>query len=228
MENHIGAMPRTPFPASRDFPSRGNEKIGGTGYCVTYDTDSQSRNVLASPLGEEGHEVAKRWTVVRMIMILDVGVTAERRHYKTHRPLKGKRLTTFCASLALLHPLLSLTHLIFRSLMLPYKSSSHSAKCVRCAPRGRYHHPRPEGPSPPERSEHNPTTQPAAEPRPLFYKNCGVSRHHHPLNPLNLLNPHAAGVSKGEAVLFLPCLAVVQWYGVVFKNLNIFQKFSYS
>ena len=26
MENHIGAMPRTPFPASRDFPSRGNER----------------------------------------------------------------------------------------------------------------------------------------------------------------------------------------------------------
>ena len=51
-------------------------------------------------------------------------------------PLKGKRLTTFCASLALLHPLLSLTHWIFRSLMLPYKSSSHSAKCVRCAPKG--------------------------------------------------------------------------------------------
>ena len=58
------------------FPSRGNEKIGGTGYCVTYDTDSQSRNVLASPLGEEGHEVAKGCTVVRMIMILDVDVTA--------------------------------------------------------------------------------------------------------------------------------------------------------
>ena len=68
-----------------------------------------------------------------MIMILDVDVTAERRHYNTHRPLKGKRLTTFCASLALLHPLLSLTHWIFRSLMLPYKSSSHSAKCVCCA-----------------------------------------------------------------------------------------------
>ena len=77
--------------------------------------------------------MAKGWTVVRMIMILDVDVTAERRHYNTHRPLKGKRLTTFCASLALLHPLLSLTHWIFRSLMLPYKSSSHSAKCVRCA-----------------------------------------------------------------------------------------------
>ena len=125
MDHPIGALPRTPFPASRDFApvgsmsldfqvaslsyksssfatSRGNEKIGGTGYCVTYDTDSQSRNVLASPLGEEGHEVAKGCTRVRMIMILDVDVTAERRHYNTHRPLKGKRLTTFCASLALL------------------------------------------------------------------------------------------------------------------------------
>ena len=35
----------------------------------SYDTESKSRNVLASPLGEEGHEVAKGWTVVRMIMI---------------------------------------------------------------------------------------------------------------------------------------------------------------
>ncbi|EHO63701.1 hypothetical protein HMPREF9453_00376 [Dialister succinatiphilus YIT 11850] len=60
---------------------------------------SQSRNVLASPLGEEGHEVAKGCTRVRMIMTLDMDVTAERRHYNTHCPLKGKRLTTFCASL---------------------------------------------------------------------------------------------------------------------------------
>ena len=99
MEHPIGALPCTPFASSRDFApvgsmsldfqvaslsykfssfatSRGNEKIGGTGYCVTYDTDSQSRNVLASPLGEEGHEVAKEWTVVILIMILDVDVTA--------------------------------------------------------------------------------------------------------------------------------------------------------
>ena len=66
---------------------------------LPYDTESKSRNVLASPLGEEGHEVAKGCTRVRMIMILDVDVTAERRHYNTHRPLKGNRLTTFCASL---------------------------------------------------------------------------------------------------------------------------------
>ncbi len=36
----------------------------------------KSHNVLASPLGEEGHEVAKGWTVVILIMILDVDVTA--------------------------------------------------------------------------------------------------------------------------------------------------------
>ena len=65
---------------------------------MSYDTDSQSRNALASPLGEEGHEVAKGCTRVRMIMTLDMDVTAERRHYNL-RPLKGKRLTTFCASL---------------------------------------------------------------------------------------------------------------------------------
>ena len=76
-----------------------------------YDTESKSRNVLASPLGEEGHEVAKGvranwihrgaprpanpvrrhpaksvWTRERMIMIRYGDVTAERRHYNTHRP----------------------------------------------------------------------------------------------------------------------------------------------
>ena len=84
---------------------------------MPYDTENKSRNVLASPLGEEGHEVAKgvqaNWihrgaprpanpvrrhpaksvcTRVRMIMILDVDVTAERRHYNTHRP-KGDTTT---------------------------------------------------------------------------------------------------------------------------------------
>ena len=112
IEYQIGALPRTPFPAAREFPSRGNEKYGEEKQRVIYfmyhsavspfggersepitsmrimpyDTESQSRNVLASPLGEEGHEVAKGCTRVRMIMILDVDVTAERRHYNTHRP----------------------------------------------------------------------------------------------------------------------------------------------
>ena len=73
---------------------------------------SKSRNVLASPLGEEGHEVAKGvqanwihrgaprpanpvrrhpaksvWTRERMIMIRYGDVTAERRHYNTLRPI---------------------------------------------------------------------------------------------------------------------------------------------
>ena len=53
---------------------------------MPYDKESQSRNVLASPLGEEGHEVATGCTRVRMIMTLDMDMTAERRHYNTHRP----------------------------------------------------------------------------------------------------------------------------------------------
>ena len=154
MEHPIGALPRTPFPASRDFApmgsmsldfqvaslsyksssfatSRGNEKIGGTGYCVTYDTDSQSRNVLASPLGEEGHEVAKGWTVVILIMILYADVTA-------------------------------------------------AGGLENSSPCGRYHNPRAKGPSnlrtlrpigpvnPKNLSLHNPSTQPAAPAAPLF------------------------------------------------------------
>ena len=55
-------------------------------FFMPYDIECKSRNVLASPLGEESHEVAKVWTGVRMIMTLDVDVTAERRHYNTHRP----------------------------------------------------------------------------------------------------------------------------------------------
>ena len=167
MEHPIGALPRTPFPASRDFPSRGNEKIGGTGYCVTYDTDSQSRNVLASPLGEEGHEVAKgvqaNWihrgaprpanpvrrhpaksvcTRVRMIMILDVDVTAERRHYNTHRPAgdnttlgpKGRR------------PLSEANTTCRRQAAITLGTKSRQPSHRRCV-QGRYHRPRPGGPS---------------------------------------------------------------------------------
>ena len=45
--------------------------------------------LLASPLGEEGHEVAKGWTVVRMIMILNVDVTAEGGIIKLIAPSRG-------------------------------------------------------------------------------------------------------------------------------------------
>ena len=125
--------PVHPFATTWHFPSRGNEKIGGTGYCVTYDTDSQSRNAPCVPFRGRGPRSGEGMYEGKNDYDTRCGRDRRRRHYKTHRPLKGKRLTTFCASLALLHPLLSLTHWIFGSLMLPYKSGSHSAKCVRCA-----------------------------------------------------------------------------------------------
>ena len=75
IEYQIGALPRTPFPAAREFPSRGNEKYGEEKQRVIYfmyhsavspfggersepitrmlimpyDTESQSRNALVSP-----------------------------------------------------------------------------------------------------------------------------------------------------------------------------------
>ena len=36
IEYHIAAQPRTPFPASRDFPSRGNEGYGEKNRQVIY------------------------------------------------------------------------------------------------------------------------------------------------------------------------------------------------
>ena len=69
-------------------PPKGGERSEPVSRIVfkPYDTESKPRNVLASPLGEEGHEVAKGCTRVRMIMILDMDVTAERRHYNAYRP----------------------------------------------------------------------------------------------------------------------------------------------
>ena len=106
----------TRFPVEKSGAARigGGERSEPVSRIVfmSYDTESKSRNVLASPLGEEGHEVAKGCTRVRMIMILDVDVTAERRHYNTHCPPKGET-----------------THYILRVASAP-------SKCVRCAPKG--------------------------------------------------------------------------------------------
>ena len=135
--------PVHPFATTWHFPSRGNERYGEKNRasytsrtisafsplvvnavsqspeCVSCHMTQTANPVtlLASPLGEEGHEVAKGvqanwihrgaprpanpvrrhpaksvWTRGRMIMILDVDVTAERRHYNTHRP-KGATTT---------------------------------------------------------------------------------------------------------------------------------------
>ena len=88
--------------------------------------------LLASPLGEEGHKVAKGWTVVILIMILDVDVTAEGGIIKL---IARKGATTTLAAVG----------------------------CVKL-------------------------------------KNPPAAR------PVNPKNPHAAGVSKGEAAMFFPFL----------------------
>ena len=109
MEHLIGALPRTPFPASRDFApvgsmsldfqvaslsyksssfatSRGNEKIGGTGYCVTYDTDSQSRNAPCVPFRGRGPRSGEGMYEGKNDYDTRCGRDRCRRHYKTHRP----------------------------------------------------------------------------------------------------------------------------------------------
>ena len=86
MEHPIGALTRTPFPASRDFPSRGNEKIGGTGYCVTYDTDSQSRNAPCVPFRGRGPRSGEGVDGGNPDYDTRCGRDRRRRHYKTHRP----------------------------------------------------------------------------------------------------------------------------------------------
>ena len=106
----IGALPRTPFPASRDFApvgsmsldfqvaslsyksssfatSRGNEKIDGTGYCVTYDTDSQSRNAPCVPFRGRGPRSGEGMYEGKNDYDTRYGRDRRRRHYKTHRPI---------------------------------------------------------------------------------------------------------------------------------------------
>ena len=90
------------------------------------------------------------------------------------------------------------------------ESQSRNADFILIARRAIPQPSEPQALSPPERKRRNPFTQPAAEPRPLFYKTCGVSRHHHPLNPLNL---HTEGVSIAcpsliyrKNLFFLLCL----------------------
>ena len=62
MEHPIGALPRTPFPASRDFPSRGNERYEGKN-----SESYTSRTISAfSPFGGCRHHLA-RWEACHMI-----------------------------------------------------------------------------------------------------------------------------------------------------------------
>ncbi len=76
MEHPIGALPRTPFASSRRSPQGETRKWVALDIVSHMTQTANLVTLLASPLGEEGHEVAKGWTVVILIMILDVDVTA--------------------------------------------------------------------------------------------------------------------------------------------------------
>ena len=182
---------------------------------MPYDTESQSRNVLASPLGEEGHEVAKgvqaNWihrgaprpanpvrrhpaksvcTRVRMIMILDVDVTAERRHYKTHRP-KGRYHNPRPERPSSLRTLRT------------FGAARQPSRRRRVQRRSRHHNPstqpfyttcRVSGAPSARRavnlSLHNPSTQPATVRRPQPSVRRAVN-----LSSMNPLNPRAEGAA---------------------------------
>ncbi len=62
MEHPIGALPRTPFPASRDFPSRGNERYEGK------NSESYTSGTISafSPFGGWRHHLA-RWEACHWI-----------------------------------------------------------------------------------------------------------------------------------------------------------------
>ena len=89
-----------------------------------------------------------------------------RRYYKTHRPLKGKRLTTFCASPALLQNVFAV-----HRRAIPQPSARRAVKLKNPPANGR---------SILRTFLYNPSTQPAAEPRPFSLKSAPEGRHHHP------------------------------------------------
>ena len=69
---------------------------------MPYDTDSQSRNAPCVPFRGRGPRSGEGVDGGNPDYDTRCGRDRRRRHYNIHRPLKGKRLTTFCASLALL------------------------------------------------------------------------------------------------------------------------------
>ena len=107
-----------------------------------------------------------------MIMTLDMDVTAERRHYNTHCPLKGKRLTTFCALLALLQNVFAVHRRAIRN-------------------------PRPEGPS----NLRTLRPIGPVNPKNLHARKA-IHHPLNPLNLLNPLNPHTEGALMIPAAPF--------------------------
>ena len=77
-----------PYTLSRfaGLPLKGKREIGGTGYCVTYDTDSQSRNAPCVPFRGRGPRSGEGVDEGKNDYDTRCGRDRRRRHYKTHRP----------------------------------------------------------------------------------------------------------------------------------------------
>ena len=135
MEHHIGALPRTPFPASRDFPSRGNERYEGKNR-ASYTSGTIS---AFSPFGGWRHHLA-RWEACHM----------------THND----------------NPV-TLALYLSPDRAIPQPSARRAVKLKKPWAR--------KGPSILRTFFHNPSAQPAAEPRPFL--TCGESRHPSPKYP---------------------------------------------
>ena len=104
MECHFCALPRTPFPASRDFPSRGNERYEGK------NSESYTSGTISafSPFGGWRHHLA-RWEACHLIL-------SRLRLLANQVPLPpgGKHVTGFAGRL-----------------QLPYESSSFAIPTSR-------------------------------------------------------------------------------------------------
>ena len=170
MGHPIGTLPRTPFPASRDFPSRGNEryeeKTGESYASCTTPAFSPPWWLALPPFP---HFVVALWVLSNGIMSLQKSIECF-----ILLPLAGE---------------VPRSEPIRRMLIMPYDTDSQSrnAGFILFARRAIHNPQRRRRCRPLSEANHNPSTQPAAEPRP-FFKNLRRSRHHHP-QPVRAVAP---------------------------------------
>ena len=174
MEYPTGALPRTPFPAARDFPSRGNERYEGeNSESCTSRTISAFPPLVAAPPPfprKRGHNKAPRFHLFISGSTISTGCSSPARGGSpAQRERGGERSEPITRMLIMLYstesqsrnadfisiaPKGETTHYILRVASAP-------SKCVRCAPRSGNPPPSAAEPlSPPERSDatllHNP------------------------------------------------------------------------
>ena len=196
IEYQIGALPHTPFPASRDFPSRGNERYEGK------NSESYTSGTISafSPFGGWRHHLspASGGTIIRAYCrdayeerprgVLFCPLHRGGKGTQFVRKRSENRVTRFPVEKVRRSRIGGgeRSEPIRRMLIMPYdtESKSRNADFISIAlraihnPRGQRprqtYEPSGQGPvNPKNLSLHNPSTQPAAPAAPLFYKTCG-------------------------------------------------------